>query len=890
MKKLYIIDAINYLFRSYFAIRGMSTPDGKSTNALYGFIRSMQKLIKDFSADHLVAVFDGPDNKKSRLKLYPDYKGHREGMPEDLFPQLDLAYSFCDYEGIPHLTMSGVEADDTIASIARWAEAKGIEVFVCSSDKDLTQLISKHIRMINTSKNNLLVDAAKVKEIYGVTPAQINDYLAIVGDSSDNVPGIAGFGPKTATTLLQENGDLETILANPECVKGPKKQETLSSSKDIARLSKKLTALDETLDIPKDEEFYLIKDSDNQALCKFYQEMHFSSLLNDLAEVSLFEMPAKEKPKTQKASQYILVDDEASLKDLIAQLSKEKEVCIDTETTELSPISAQLVGIGFGITAESAWYIPTNGKLGMDLVLRSIKPLLESRSIGFYGHHIKYDLHILLNHDIHLANIIFDTMLASYLLAPQNNRHNLDQLTLEHFNKQKTPIAALIGKGKNQISMKEVTIEDVSDYCGEDVDYTIRLKELYETELEKHDLKKILDTIEIPLIPVLVRMERNGIFIDISKLETMSKELTHALKDLEGDIHNLAGKEFNIKSPKQLSEILFDHLNIPSPTTKKSTRADVLESLQGDYPIIEKIMSFRALEKLRSTYVDTLPQQIHAKTTRIHCTFNQSVAATGRLSCQNPNLQNIPVRTPEGRKIRSAFKAEKPNTSFLSADYSQIELRFVAHMSGDDALISAFKKEEDIHAVTASLVFNVPLDKVTKEMRFQAKAVNFGIIYGQQAYGLSQQLGIAVKEAGAFINRYFEKHPKVKSFLEAQKEKVRQSGFAVTLTGRKRPIPDINSKNGMFRAAAERLAVNTPLQGTQADIIKDAMIQIDKELQKSPDLGLMILQIHDELIFETPDSHLEQLREVVQKTMENIIELKIPLTVNIAIGKNWGEC
>ncbi len=890
MKTLYIIDTINYLFRSYFAIRGMSTPDGTSTNALYGFIRSVQKLIKDYSTEHLIAVFDGPDNKKSRLKLYPDYKGNRTSMPEDLFPQLDLAYSFCDYKGIPHLTIPGVEADDTIASIAKWAEIKEVDVFICSTDKDLTQLISKHIRIINPSKNNLLVDAAKVKEIYGVTPSQINDYLAIVGDTSDNVPGIAGFGPKTTATLLQKYGDLETILANPECVKGPKKQDTLNNSKAIARLSKQLTSLDETLDIPKDDDFYLIKNSDNQALCKFYQELQFSSLLKDLIEIPLSEKPIKETSKPKKSNQYILVDDAISLKDLIAQLFKQKMVCINTEATELNSRNAQLVGIGLGIDVASAWYIPTNGKLGMDLVLKSIKPLLESRSVGFYGHHIKKDLHILLNHDIHLTNIIFDTELASYLLSPQNHRHNLDQLILEYFNKQTTPIAALIGKGGNQISIKEIPISDLSNYCGENVNDTIRLKEFYESKLETQFLKKILTTIEIPLIPVLTRIERNGIFIDPNTFKTMSKELNHALKDLESEIHNLAGKEFNIKSPKQLSEILFDHLNIPPLSAKKSTQAHVLETLQEDYLIIKKIISFRSLEKLRSTYVDTLPQQVDAKTSRIHCTLNQCVAATGRLSCQNPNLQNIPARTPEGRKIRSAFQAEKPNTSFLSADYSQIELRLLAHMSGDEQLISAFRKEEDIHAITASLVFDVPLDTVTKEMRYQAKAVNFGIIYGQQAYGLSQQLGITVKEAGSFIKKYFEKHPKIKLFLELQKEKVRQLGFAETLTGRKRPIPNINSKNALFRSAAERLAVNTPLQGSQADIIKGAMIQIDKELQKNPNLGLMVLQIHDELLFETPDSHLEQLKGLVKQTMENIIELKIPLTVNIAIGKNWDKC
>ncbi|MCK4934982.1 MAG: DNA polymerase I, partial [Simkaniaceae bacterium] len=593
MKKLYIVDALNYLFRSYFAIRNMATPSGKSTNALYGFIRSMQKLIQDFSAENIVVVFDAPDNKKSRLELYKDYKGHRSGMPEDLFPQIEFAYQFCEYEGLPHLTMPGVEADDTIASIARWAESKGVEVYICSSDKDLCQLVSKHINIINTSKNNLLIDRKKVQEIYGVYPEQINDYLAIVGDASDNVPGIEGFGPKTAASLLSELGDLETILKNPDKVKGAKKQETLKNSIKKAELSKKLTALDETLDIPQKETFYQMQKSDNQALCHFYQEMHFSSLLKSLSDMVPIETQKKETMTE-------LVVDEASLKSLIQQLSTQKEVCIDTETTELNPMQAKLVGIGFGIHSGKSWYVPTNGNIKLDHVLRSIKPLLESKTVGFFGHHLKYDMHILLNHDIKLTNICFDTMLASYLLAPQNNRHNLDQLTLQHFNRHKTSIESLIGKGKSQKSMLDVPIEKVAAYCGEDVTDTIMLKELFEKELKSQKLEKILIDIELPLIPVLIRMERNGIFIDLEKLKIMSTQLTQALKKLESEIHAFAGKSFNIKSPKQLSEILYDDLNLQSGKIKKTTRADVLESIQDQHPIIEKILSYRALEKLRS--------------------------------------------------------------------------------------------------------------------------------------------------------------------------------------------------------------------------------------------------------------------------------------------------
>jgi DNA polymerase-1 len=888
MEKIFVVDAVNFLFRSYYAISSMTNGKGESTNALFGFIRSIYRLISEFSPDYFIAVFDGPDNKKSRTEIYADYKSHREGMPEDLVPQLKNALTFCQVAGIPFLSIPGVEADDVIGSIARWMEKKETDVYICSGDKDLCQLVSDHIFVINPNKDNLLVDRKKVKELFDVFPEQIIDYLAITGDASDNIPGIEGFGPKTAAALLAEFITLEEILENPDRLSG-KKRETLLQSKEIALMSKKLATIQTDIDFPKEEKFFHLKTPILEEVKEFYKEMGFISLLKMLGED---ETPKKDAPKP-KSGNYCCIDDEEELTELIKQLEKQSELCIDTETTSVEPMLAQLVGIGLGVTPGIAWYIPCNGKLGKKKVLSSLKPLLENPRIGWIGHNIKYDLHVFLNEGISLSNVAFDTILASYLVNPQTQRHNLDDLSFEHFHHRKIPIEELIGKGKKQISMDLVPLDQITAYCCEDVDFTLRLKEKFEKKLDALELKPLFEQIEIPLISILMHMERNGIFVDVKKLAKMSEELKEKLVALEKKIFHLAGEKFNLNSPRQLSAILYEKMGIKPPkktTTGFSTAADVLESLQSESPIIKEILSYRTLEKLRSTYVDSLPEQINPNTHRIHCTFNQSVAATGRLSCQNPNLQNIPVRTEEGNKIRGAFKPQKSGWDFISADYSQIELRLLAHLSEDPTLIKAFREGEDIHTFTAALVFDLPLKEVTSEMRNVAKTVNFGILYGQQAFGLSQQLGIEYAEAESFIKAYFDRYKKVKDFLVFCKESTKKTGRALTLTGRQRPIPEIHNKNPAIRAAAERLAINTPLQGTAADLIKMAMIQVDAHLKKHPSQGMMILQIHDELLFEAPEEQTRTLSHKVKNIMENVFELNVPLIVDISIGNNWGEC
>lgn len=885
MKTIYIIDAVNYLFRSYYAIGPMTGPQGQSTGALFGFIRTMYKLMRDFSPSHVVAVFDGPDNKAKRRAIYAEYKEHRGAMPEDLLPQLALAKEFCEKAGIPLLEVAGVEADDTIGSVAVWAAERGAKVYVCSSDKDMCQLVGERIRVLNVHKDNLEIDAAKVIDIHGVRPDQIVDMLALMGDASDNIPGVEGVGPKTAAQWLQEFGTLDAILEHPEKIQGAKKQQALIEGKEKALMSRRLAALHLNVPFPQNEDFFHLKEPDLAAVKELYQRLNFLTLLKELDQQAASTSYAPE-------TTYEVVDDEAVLLKLISELLARSHLVIDTETTDIHPLKARLVGLSISAKATQAWYIPMNGKLGKTKALELLRPLLSSSSIGWIGHNIKYDLHTLENEGIHLQKIAFDTMLASYLLSPQNQRHGLDQLSLEKFGKVKIPIEKLIGKGQKQISMEQVPIPDIGEYACEDADYTYRLYDLFVKELKNHELLSILNDIELPLLPILLKMERQGISIDRQVLADLSKELRSDIDLLREQIFALAGMEFNLNSPKQLGDILFEKLGIKGlkkTTTGYSTSADVLENLKDDHPIISLILRYRVLEKLRSTYVDSLPDEA-LPDGRIHCTFNQSVAATGRLSCQDPNLQNIPIRTAEGRKIRSAFIPSRQGYSLLSADYSQIELRLLAHLSSDPALITAFSQGEDVHVYTASLVFGIPLHEVTNDMRQLAKAVNYGILYGQSAYGLSQQLGISSKEASAFIEKYFARYAKVKEFLEFCKESTRSTGSSVTITGRKRPIPDIYSKNPIIRSAAERLAVNTPLQGTAADLIKLAMIDLDRRLKEQHLLGHLLLQIHDELILEGPDHSMTALGDLASRSMRGVMELKVPLVVDISIGKNWGEC
>lgn len=876
MKDIYLIDAVHLLFRSYYAIRGMTNKQGASTGALYGFIRSIQKLQADFTPAHLCAVFDGPNNKQSRTDLFEDYKANRTGMPEDLIPQLEWAHAFCHAAGIPLLSLDGVEADDTIGSIAAWAASEGGHVYICSSDKDLCQLVTDKITMINTHKGNLRIDADEVYKIYGVHPHQIIDYLAIVGDTSDNIPGIEGFGPKTASTLLQEYTTLENLLDHADEVKGAKKQQALKDGKEKALLSQKLATIDTNLPIPKNSSFYALQAPNNKELITLYSEMNFTSLLEHFEDI--LEKPA------QEAINYTILRDEQSIQEALDALSKESIICFDVESTSLNLMDAEVVGIGLAAKEDTLYYIPWNGFVSRPNLIALFRPFFAKNT--FVAHNIKFDMHMLANEGIELRNIGFDTMIASYLLFPETNRHNLDDLSAKHLGITKIPYSDVAGKGKKEKSLLDVPIEDVATYCVEDVLCTLKLYTLFSQEIETENQRSPLETIELPLIPILFKMERSGIHLEAAILEEKSIQIKESLHSLQEEIYALAGEEFNINSPKQLGAILFEKLEIPMPGKKISTRADILEGLKKKYPIVDWVLQYRVLEKLRSTYIDSLPSQVNPKTQRIHCSFNQAGTATGRLSCNNPNLQNIPVRTKEGKAIRTAFCPDKPGYSYLACDYSQIELRLLAHFSEEPTLLKAFREDKDIHAAVASEVFEIPEDTVTREMRSQAKTVNFGILYGQGPYGLSQVLGIEQKKAKAFIEKYFEEYPLVQAFIQKCKEDTKETGVAKTIAGRRRPIPEIHSKNGMLKSAAERLAVNTPLQGSQADIIKMAMIKID-----SMDLpGFPVLQIHDELIFEMPTDAIPEAQKKIVHAMETIVPLRVPLKVNIEIGKNWGEC
>ncbi|MCH9617203.1 MAG: DNA polymerase I [Chlamydiia bacterium] len=878
MKKIFIIDASNYIFRSYYAIRNMSNSKGVSTNALFGFIRAVKKIEKDFSPDYLAVVFDGPRNKASRISIYPDYKGNREKAPEDLYPQIAFAKKYCEAAGLPVIEVDGVEADDGMGAVARFAAKKGIASYLCSSDKDLCQLVNENTFIVHTHRENAILGKEAVKEKYAISPDQFIDYLAIVGDSSDNIPGIKGMGPKTAAKLLNEYGTLHKLLESAHLLKNKKQAEKIAEESGNAQMSYKLATIDTDLDIPGDLSFYTKADDDTSMLRAFYEKMEFKTLLKELG--------SKVKEDAEDVC-YTLINDIRSLKGVVQSLLKEKSLCIDTETTGLNTMTAELVGIGLGAHQGVCYYIPLNGQMEKAVVITELMPLF-SGSITFFGQNIKYDMHILKRAGLQINAVDFDTLIASYILESHLTKHGLDVLTEKHFGKEKIAFKSLLPKGKG-MTFNDVPLEEAKNYCCEDVDYTIRLKKLFKDQIEEKGFHKLYYDIELPLLPILEKMEENGIYVDTKKLAEYSVELNTKIEILSKKIYEEAGAEFNINSPKQLSTILFDDLGIRD-VKKHSTAADVLQALKDEHPIIPHIIHYRSLEKLRSTYVDALPKEVNEITHRIHCTFNQSGTVTGRLSSSSPNLQNIPIRTEEGRRVREAFVPEKDGWSFLSLDYSQIELRILAHMSGEKALIDAFNADKDIHTETAAGVYNVPVDQVTKDMRYNAKAVNFGILYGQSSFGLSKELGIEKKQAQQIIDTYFEKYPKVKLFIDTMMAKAKQEKKSVTLLGRERLLPDIDSKNFMLRAASERFAVNAPIQGSQSDIIKIAMIRIDKALTEAKMKSFLVLQIHDELIFECPEEELVKCENMVKEAMENAYSLLIPLKVDVSVGKNWGKC
>lgn len=891
MSKLFVIDASGYIYRSYFAIRNITNAKGESTNALFGFVRSILKLYKDFNPEYVVCVFDGPNNIKKRVELYPEYKGHRNEMPYDLKYQIEWAKEYCELAGLPHLCIPEVEADDTMGSVSKWAKEQGFTTYLCTSDKDMCQLVNGSVFILNTFKENQILGAKEIEEIYGVPPGLIIDLLAIIGDASDNVPGVSGFGPKTASALLRQYGSLDKIIENVDQIPG-KKRETFIKEKENALISRLLVTVDTEVPCPHNPDFYRLKKTDLSKLKEFYSSMSFNSLIKELEQGEKNLEHAPTEAPVDETHEYSLVNDEPALDAMIEALLKEPEIAFAIQTAGNLPQKAELAGIAFSVAEKKAYYVPFNGGIAKEAFLQKLKGLFENANISFYGHNIKFQLQVLEKYGIHAENFSFDIVLASYILNSHSRQHSLDTLILENFGRLKVTLDDILGKGKKAVSILDIAPEKLLEHAGEEADYTIRMKQILQRQLDSRNLSKILFDIELPLTKVLAKMETKGIFIDLNCLKVLSQSLQGQIRALEQGIYDMAGEQFNINSPKQLSGILFDKLGIKAPkktATGLSTNAEVLESLKDRYPIAGKLIDYRLLEKLRSTYVDALPLQTSPEG-RIHCTFNQSVAATGRLSSQDPNLQNIPIRSEVGRSIREAFRPEKPDWSFLSADYSQIELRLLAHFSEDPTLMHAFQNNEDIHVHTAAAMYGIPIEQVTPEQRQSAKAVNFGVVYGQQAYGLSVELGIDFKQAAAFIDMYFKRYSRVKEYLESSKEFARKTGKAVTFTGRERAIPEIHNRNPQIRSLAERLAINTPLQGTAADIIKMAMLEIDRKIEEARLQGFMILQIHDELIFEIPDSEIGQFKVIVEDTMQNIVKLNVPLIVNIAIGKNWKEC
>lgn len=876
-KRLFLIDGNSFCYRAFYAIRALSNSKGMATNAVYGFVTMLNKLVKDSRPDMLAVAFDlkGPT---FRHKKFEEYKIHRKPMPDDLVTQMPVIKKVVQAYRIPIYEMEGYEADDVLATVATKAARHDIDVFIVTGDKDALQMVGPHISVVSTHKDDLVYDRAKVEEVYGVGPDRITDIMALMGDATDNIPGVRGIGEKTAVELIREFGDLDTLMRNIDRVKGAAKQKALRENEKMAWLSKELATADLAVPVEVRFEDLTLKEPDRAALYELFKELEFKALLREFT------------PKNTLKSTYRLVKDAKQFEALVRDLSAAKEFAFDVETTSEEPVLAELVGVSFSWERGEASYVPVNRYFNVTEVIAALKPVLENPKIRKIGQNIKYEYIVLARYGVALAGIHFDTMVASYLLNPSKLSHGLDDISLDYLNhKMTTPIEDLIGKGKSAITMDKVEVEKVSAYCCEDSDVTFRAKEILEKELADKDLEKLFRTVEMPLVPVLAALEMNGVTIDTAYLGRLAGEMERKLDGLTKKIYEIAGEEFNINSPKQLSTILFEKLKLPvikKTKTGISTDESVLQKLAEKHALPKALISYRELAKLKSTYVDRLPALVNPATGKVHTSFNQTVTATGRLSSSDPNLQNIPVKTEEGRKIRKAF-IPTGGCVLLSADYSQIELRVLAHLSGDRHLIKAFRDGRDIHAFTASLVLGIPEKDVTEDMRGMAKTVNFGIIYGMSPFGLSQSLGIQVDKAKEFIDAYFERYPDIKKYLDGQVEEARRTGFVTTILGRRRYIPEINSADVRTRQFAERTALNTPIQGSAADIIKVAMIKIQESLAQNNCKTQMILQVHDELVFDVPKKELHQIVRLVRAGMEDVITLAVPVEAHIETGENW---
>lgn len=887
---LILVDGSSYLYRAFHALPPLTSSKGEPTGAVYGVVNMLKKLIKDFPAKHVAVVFDAK-GKTFRDDLYEQYKANRPSMPDELQLQIEPLHELVRALGFPILMIDGVEADDVIGTLAVQASALNLTTLISTGDKDLAQLVNERVTLINTM-NNTILDRENVIKKFGVSPEQIIDYLSLVGDSSDNIPGVPNVGPKTAAKLLIEYQSLDNVIANVNNITG-KLGENLRNSLETLPLSRQLATIKLDVELDCELQKLVMGQADNNALKNWYTRLEFKNWLSEL-----LSQPTLLHPQAEASTQYEIITTQPDFDRWLKQLTTAKLIAFDTETTDLDYMAAKIVGVSFAIEKGKAAYIPlahdymgAPQQLNREQILQQLKPLLENPTIKKLGHNLKYDKHVLANHNINLQGIAFDSMLESYVLDSTGSRHAMDTLALKYLGHRTISFEDIAGKGAKQLTFNQIPLETAGTYAAEDADITLQLHETIWPQIAAvTGLKNTLLNIEIPLVPVLAAMEQHGVLLDVAALQQQSQEITKRLGELEKEAFQLAGKMFNLSSPKQLQEIFYQQLNLPilekTPTGQPSTSESVLQELALSYPLPSVILEHRGLSKLKSTYTDRLPLQVNARTHRVHTSYHQAVAATGRLSSADPNLQNIPIRNEEGRRIRKAFIAP-PGYKIISADYSQIELRIMAHMSQDAALLTAFANGWDVHTATAAEVLGIALTDVTSEQRRNAKAINFGLIYGMSAFGLAKQLGIERHAAQNYMDVYFARYPGVKNYMEITRQQAHANGYVETLTGRRLNLPEINSRNMQRQRGAERAAINAPLQGTAADIIKLAMIEMHKALQQSNLKASMVMQVHDELVFEVAENDLDAAVNLIRDTMTNAMQLDVPLLVDIGVGDNW---
>ena len=894
-KRLFLIDGMAQIYRAHFAMikNPLTTKDGRHTSAIFGFMNSLFKLLRDENPDYIAVVLDCKE-PTFRHKLYTEYKATREKMPDELVEQLEPLYEVISHTNIPILKKPGYEADDIIGTLVKKAEQAGLVTYMVTGDKDMMQLVSETTFMYspgNRFKPTTIYDQIKVKEKWGVGPDGIIDMLALVGDTSDNVPGVDGVGPKTAKKLLDQYKDIETILEHADEAKNKRVREGLQNGRDLVHLSRELVTIHCDVPVEFHIEELIRKDMDGEALTYDFQDLEMYSLITQVEALSGNGVVALEQP--DKNYQTILTQTDLDL--LITTISNAELISFDLETTSITPLQADIVGLSFSVKANDGYYIPveypekeSKPGLTLDAVLEKLKPIFENENNRFCGQNIKYDALVLSRYGIHLGNIVFDTMIAEYMLHPEKNSYKMDYLSIDYLNYRMVPIDNLIGTGLHQKSMAEVPLEDIAFYASEDADIAFQLAEILKDKLEKESLFEPYNDIEIPLIPVLTTIEKNGVYLNLDFLADLSRQFGEGLEKLTEKIHQMAGREFNINSPKQLGEILFDELEL-KPIRKRSTAVEVLAVLKNYHPLPEEVLKYRHLAKLKNTYVDAIPNYVNKETGRVHTSLNQTIAATGRLSSTSPNFQNIPIRTETGREVRKAFVPQNSDWVILSADYSQVELRIMAHYSQEPELIKAFEENSDIHSRTAALVNGIAEAEVTSDQRRSAKVVNFGIMYGAGPYRMSQELGISMADAKILIDNYFATYPGIRKYMDETISLARDRGYVETLYKRRRKTGNLDASNRNIVQAEERVAINMPIQGTAADIIKIAMINIHNKMESENYQSKMILQIHDELLFECPKAEVDKLAAMVVEKMEGAVSLSVPLKVDWNYGSSWYE-